>query len=40
MFVLFMGGNYESCHLDGLRGHDIHTKFHIGWFRHSKVVSG
>jgi hypothetical protein len=34
-----MGGIYEVCHWDELRGHDIyvHTMFHKDWFRHSKV---
>jgi hypothetical protein len=25
---------------DGLRCHDIHTKFHRNWLRHSKVHGG
>jgi hypothetical protein len=33
-----MGGIYEVCHWDGLRCHDIHTKFHKDWFRHSKFT--
>jgi hypothetical protein len=32
-----MGGIYESRRWDGLRFHDIYTKFHKDWFRHSKV---
>jgi hypothetical protein len=32
-----MGGIYEASGWDGLRCHDIHTKFHKAWFRHSKV---
>jgi hypothetical protein len=35
-----MGGFYEVHHWDGLRCHDIHTKFHKDWFRHSKVYMG
>jgi hypothetical protein len=31
------GGMYEVCRSDRLRCHDIHTKFYIDWFRHSKV---
>jgi hypothetical protein len=31
------GGIYEECRSDGLRYHDIHTKFREDWFRHSKV---
>jgi hypothetical protein len=32
-----MGGIYEVCHWDGLSCHDMHTKFHKYWLRHSKV---
>jgi hypothetical protein len=32
-----MGAIYEVHHSDGLRCHDIHTKSHKDWFRHSKV---
>jgi hypothetical protein len=35
-----MGGIYEVRRWDGLRCHDIHTKFHIDSFRHSKVDGG
>jgi hypothetical protein len=35
-----MGGIYEVCRSDGLRCHDIHTKFHKEWFRNSKVDAG
>jgi hypothetical protein len=35
-----MGGIYEVRRGDGLRWHDIHTKFHKDWFRHSKVDMG
>jgi hypothetical protein len=35
-----MGGIYELSRLDGLRCHDIHTKFRNDWFRHSKVNGG
>jgi hypothetical protein len=31
------GRDYEVRHWDGLRWHDIHTKFHTDWFRLSKV---
>jgi hypothetical protein len=30
-------GIYEVSRWDGLRCHDIHTKFHKDWFGHSKV---
>jgi hypothetical protein len=32
-----MGGIYEAHRWDGLRCHDIHTKFRNDWFRHSKI---
>jgi hypothetical protein len=32
-----MGRIYEVLCWDGLRWHDIDTKFHKDWFRHSKV---
>jgi hypothetical protein len=35
-----MGGIYEVRRQDWLRFHDIHTKFHKNWFRHSKVDMG
>jgi hypothetical protein len=31
-----MRGIYEVRRWDGLRCHDIHTRFHKYWFRHSK----
>jgi hypothetical protein len=33
-----MGGIYEVPHSDGLRCHDIHTKFHENWLRLSKLI--
>jgi hypothetical protein len=35
-----MGGIYELSYSDGLRCHDIHTKFYKDWFKHLKVNSG
>jgi hypothetical protein len=35
-----MGGIYEVGRLDGLRWHDIHTKFYKDWFNHSEVGKG
>jgi hypothetical protein len=35
-----MEGIYELRRWDGLRCHDIHTKFHEDWFSHSKVDEG
>jgi hypothetical protein len=35
MLVLLMREIYELCHWDGLRWHDIHTKFREDWFRNS-----
>jgi hypothetical protein len=35
-----MGGIYEIRRWDGLRCHDINTKFHKDWFTHSKVDMG
>jgi hypothetical protein len=35
-----IGRIYEMCHLDGFRCHDIHTKFHNNWSRHSKAAGG
>jgi hypothetical protein len=32
-----MGGKYEVCRWHGLSRHDIHTKFHKDWLKHSKV---
>jgi hypothetical protein len=37
MLVLLMGGIYEIHHWDGIRCHDIRTKSHVDWFRHSEV---
>jgi hypothetical protein len=34
---MLMGRIYEVYCCDGLRRHDIHTKFHKAWLRHSKV---
>jgi hypothetical protein len=35
-----MGEIYEVRYWDGLRCHDIHTKFHTEWLRQSKVDRG
>jgi hypothetical protein len=35
-----MGGIYEVCRSDGLRFHDINTKFYGEWFSNSKVDRG
>jgi hypothetical protein len=35
-----MGGIYEASLCDGLRFHDIHTKFHNDRFRNLKVDKG
>jgi hypothetical protein len=40
MLLLLMGGFYEVCCWDGLWCHDIYTKFHKDWFRHSKFLGG
>jgi hypothetical protein len=40
MLVLLMREIYELHHRDGVRCHDIHTKFHKDFFRHSKVDRG
>jgi hypothetical protein len=37
MLVLLMGVIYELRRRDGIRCHDIDTKFHKVWFCHSKV---
>jgi hypothetical protein len=37
MLVLLMRGIYEVRHLDGLRYHDVHAKFHKYWLRLSKT---
>jgi hypothetical protein len=35
-----MGGIYEVvCRCDGLKCHDVRTKFYKDWFKHSKVDS-
>jgi hypothetical protein len=36
--VLLMGVIYEVHHCDGLRWHDMHTKFHEGLFGHSDNI--
>jgi hypothetical protein len=33
-----MGGIYNVCHWNGLRGHDVHTKFHDIWFRYLRNI--
>jgi hypothetical protein len=38
MLVLLVEEIYELRHSYGPMHHDIHTKFHEDWFRHSKVV--
>jgi hypothetical protein len=38
--VLLMAGTYEVRLSNGFRCHDIHTKFHKGWLRHSEVAGG
>jgi hypothetical protein len=38
MLVLLMGRIHEVRRWDELGSHDIYTKFHKDWFRHSKVV--
>jgi hypothetical protein len=35
-----MGGIYKVRRSDGLRCHDVHTKFHEDWFRYSEVDWG
>jgi hypothetical protein len=35
-----VGGIYEVHRWDGLRCHDIHTKFHKDWFRHPNLIVG
>jgi hypothetical protein len=35
-----MTGNCNVRRWDGLRFHDIHTKIHKDWFRHSDVDAG
>jgi hypothetical protein len=38
MLVLLMGGIYDVCCSNGLRWHDIHTKFHVDWYRRSSSI--
>jgi hypothetical protein len=38
VLILLTGGNNVVRRFDGLRWHDIHTKFHKARFRHSKAV--
>jgi hypothetical protein len=33
-----MGVIYEVSYWDGLKWHDIHTKFHKDWFKHSSNI--
>jgi hypothetical protein len=40
MLVLLKGEIYEIRRFDGVRCHDMHTKFHKDWFRQSKVNKG
>jgi hypothetical protein len=40
MLVLLKEGIYELCCFDGLRCHDIRTKLHKDYFRHSEIVKG
>jgi hypothetical protein len=40
MLVLLMGGIYKVRRSDGLKCHDIHTKIHEDWYRHSKIDVG
>jgi hypothetical protein len=40
MLVLPSGGFYDVYRLEELRWHDVHTKFHEIWFRHSKGFKG
>jgi hypothetical protein len=35
-----MRGIYEVWRWDGIRCHDVHTRFLKDWFRHSKVTAG
>jgi hypothetical protein len=39
MLVLLMGGIYELSRLNGLRWHDIHTKFHDDRFRNLSNIT-
>jgi hypothetical protein len=40
MLVLQMKKDYEVHSYDGLRWHDINTKFHEDWYRRSINVKG
>jgi hypothetical protein len=40
VLVLQMGEIYEARRWDGLRWHDIHTKFHDDLFRNSSNIKG
>jgi hypothetical protein len=40
MLVLLMAAIYELCHPDGVRWHDIYSKFHKDWFWYAKVKRG
>jgi hypothetical protein len=40
MLVLLILGIYELRRLDGVRCHDIHTKFNKDWFKYSNVNWG
>jgi hypothetical protein len=39
-FLPTTSNNRRDTQTDGLRCHDIHTKFNTDWFRHSKVNRG
>jgi hypothetical protein len=39
MLVLLMEGIYEVRRGDGLKWHDIHTKFLEDWFRHLSNIT-
>jgi hypothetical protein len=38
MLVLLIEGIYEVRRWDGFMWHDIHTKFHKDWYRHSSNI--
>jgi hypothetical protein len=40
MLELLIGGIYELCRCNGLRCHDIYTKFQKDWFKHLKANWG
>jgi hypothetical protein len=40
MLALLMTGIYVVHRSDGFRCHDIHTKFNMDWFNHSRVNKG